>query len=143
MDEPVATTADASDASTGPAPDVVGRLDLAATVLPPRRSRTMPSSFTSPTHPAAVRRNGNGGRASHLTLIDARTDERERTAPGITSISAIARKSRLSTQHIGRVLRGQEGASFDAACRIADAAGVTLDALRAYIQRQAARLVAG
>lgn len=112
--------------------------DLAATVLPPRR-RTVNSRRSS----SGTNGSNNGSRASHLTLIDARTDERERTAPGITSISAIARKSHLSTQHIGRVLRGQEGASFEAACRIADAAGVTLDALRAHIERQAARLVAG
>jgi transcriptional regulator with XRE-family HTH domain len=46
----------------------------------------------------------------------------------------IARGAGLTHQHVSRVLRGQRGASLAAASRIADAAGVTLDDLRFYLE---------
>jgi len=50
--------------------------------------------------------------------------------------ASLARKTGLTRSHISRVLRGKmPGVSFDAATRIADAAGVTLDQLRPYIIR--------
>jgi transcriptional regulator with XRE-family HTH domain len=53
----------------------------------------------------------------------------------------LSRTTRLSRSHLTRVLRGKvgtEGVSLDAAARIADAAGVTLDELRAYIEKKIA-----
>jgi transcriptional regulator with XRE-family HTH domain len=50
----------------------------------------------------------------------------------------LARATGYTPQHVSRVLRGKVGASFVAANRIANAAGVTLDELYAYIERNAA-----
>src|SRR5215207_3587791 len=46
----------------------------------------------------------------------------------------IARKAELETAHVSRVLRGMRGVSLVVASRIADAAGVSLDELRAFIE---------
>ena len=53
----------------------------------------------------------------------------------------LSRTTGLSRSHLTRVLRGKvgtEGVSLDAAARIADAAGVTLDELRGYIETRIA-----
>lgn len=45
----------------------------------------------------------------------------------------ISRGAGLTPQYISRVLRGKRGCSFRSAMSIADAAGVTVDELRAFI----------
>lgn len=72
-------------------------------------------------------------------------NERERRAPngklrvpistalGRGNYRSIARRAGLSVQHVSRTLRGERGASFHVAARIAKAAGVTLDEMHRYI----------
>ena len=55
----------------------------------------------------------------------------------------IARKAKLSPQHVGRLLKGKRGASFHVAARVAQAAGVTLDALYAFITSQPELIIKG
>jgi transcriptional regulator with XRE-family HTH domain len=47
----------------------------------------------------------------------------------------LARRAGLTPQHVLRVLRGTKGVSFLIAGRIADAANVSLDSLRAHIEQ--------
>ena len=61
---------------------------------------------------------------SHLEII-------QRLGPG--NYRRISRKSGFTPQHVSRVLRGVTGARLDAAAKIADAAGVSLDQLWRYI----------
>jgi transcriptional regulator with XRE-family HTH domain len=65
---------------------------------------------------------------------------------GSGSYHYLSRTTGLSRSHLTRVLRGKvgtEGVSLDAAARIADAAAVTLDELRAYIEARIAERARG
>lgn len=57
-------------------------------------------------------------------------------SPG--NFSRIARGAGYRQQHVSRLLRGLSGCSFDAAIKIAQVAGVTMDELRDYIVTQRA-----
>jgi hypothetical protein len=46
----------------------------------------------------------------------------------------LSRQTGYVYQHIGRALKGTAGLSMDAMSAIADAAGVTMDELRSYIE---------
>lgn len=52
----------------------------------------------------------------------------------------IASLAQVTRRHVQKVLAGA-GMSFDVACRIADAAGVSLDELRLYIQYNTSKII--
>lgn len=62
-----------------------------------------------------------------------------RLEPG--NYRSIARGAGLTPQHVSRVLRGMKGTSLHVAARIAEAAGVTLDELHAFITAQPSLVV--
>lgn len=70
-------------------------------------------------------------RAPTLTLPTGADDLTHILGPG--NYRRLARVVGVTHGHVSRVLRGRIGASFDVAQRIADAAGITVDELRAHI----------
>lgn len=65
------------------------------------------------------------------SVIRLATDVEKRLGPG--NFRPIAKKARLTNGYVGRALKGLRGMSFHVAKRIADAAGVSLDELHAYL----------
>jgi hypothetical protein len=72
-----------------------------------------------------------GGMLKCVSMFPMAENIAVRLGPG--NYRRIALRAGLSNFHVSRVLRGSRGCSFDIACRIADAAGVTMDDLRRWV----------
>ena len=94
----------------------------------PRHEGVPPRGLVANRHRVVYSMGGRVGRREHVAAVNLA----ELLGPG--NYRRIAKEAGFTSQYISRFLRGQRGAKFATAKRIADVAGITLDQLWAYVE---------
>jgi len=83
-----------------------------------------------------VKKDGRKDRPSAEIERRVRTRVRPERVIGTVSLRSVARRSKLSSGYLSRVLSGQRRLSLDAAARLAAGLGITVDELYKRLKRR-------